>query len=43
MSQFADYDTASINYDTGRRAAGADIIAGLIRTHLNKDLKVSHS
>ena len=40
MSQFADYEGASKNYDNGRRAAGVDIIAGLIWTKLNKDLKV---
>ena len=40
MSQFADYERASNNYDNGRTAAGADIIAGMLRTHLNKNLKV---
>lgn len=40
MSQFADYEGASKNYDNGRRAAGVDVIAGLIQTMLKKDLKV---
>jgi hypothetical protein len=40
MSQFADYEGASKNYDNGRRAAGVDVIAGLIQIMLKKDLKV---
>lgn len=41
MSQFADYESASENYDHGRRAAGADVIVGMMQVHLQKDIKVS--
>ncbi|XP_063405627.1 demethylmenaquinone methyltransferase-like [Mytilus trossulus] len=39
MSQFADYESASENYDHGRRAAGADVIVGMMQVHLKKDIK----
>ena len=40
MSNFINYDTKSDKYDTGRRAAAADVMIGLLKFYCIKEMKV---